>query len=250
MNIDLFHGWAMHGGIWAPLQSAMAATGIRLHSPDLPGHGHARECPEVFTLDTLADELAGTLNGSGLVGGWSLGGMVAMNLALRHPGKVRGIILINTTPSFACRDDWQAGVGVDVLSGFTEGLEQDAARTLTRFLSLQLGKNSSADQLRGLRQLVNARPVPEMAVLRDGLRILAETDMRSQLAAIDVPTLIIHGDRDRLAPVAAARWLAELWPQAHLCTIAGAGHAPFLSHPEHVASAVTEFVSTHQEDFS
>jgi pimeloyl-[acyl-carrier protein] methyl ester esterase len=59
---------------------------------------------------------------------------------------------------------------------------------------------------------------------------------------VNVPTLVMAGDRDTLAPLEASRWLAATMRDARLCVIAGAAHAPFLSHPHAVQSAIASFL--------
>ena len=68
--------------------------------------------------------------------------------------------------------------------------------------------------------------------MRAGLALLAATDLRGAIAGIEVPTLVIGGDRDTLVPSDSLRWLAASLPHATLALIPGAAHAPFLSHPE------------------
>jgi pimeloyl-[acyl-carrier protein] methyl ester esterase len=74
------------------------------------------------------------------------------------------------------------------------------------------------------------------------LRVLLETDLRSEIENLRRPALLIHGDRDTLAPVQAAHWLAQQLPFGRLRVMAGASHAPFLSHPEQFIAALIEFL--------
>ncbi|MBE9516220.1 MAG: pimeloyl-ACP methyl ester esterase BioH [Proteobacteria bacterium] len=243
MQLTLLHGWAMHSGIWDPLIPALQPH-ASIKALDLPGHGHNPDTPDDYNLASVADTLQAVLPKQSVVVGWSMGGMVAIELALQQPQKVQALILINSTPRFANTDDWDKGVPPAVLEGFATELESGVERTLARFLSLQLGKLASAEQLRQLRQLVKSRPAPDIAVMRKGLNILATADLRSRVAQLNLPVLIVQGQRDRLTPAAAAHWLAEQIPDAGKHVIAGAGHAPFLSHTDEVASAMIEFLQS------
>jgi pimeloyl-[acyl-carrier protein] methyl ester esterase len=80
------------------------------------------------------------------------------------------------------------------------------------------------------------------ADLEAGLRYLAAADLRAELARIALPTIVLHGDADRVIPPAAGRLLAESLPAARHVAIRGAGHALPLSHPEAVARAVLETI--------
>ena len=73
--------------------------------------------------------------------------------------------------------------------------------------------------------------------------VLKKTDLRNSLDQLQVPTLLIHGDRDTLAPLTAARYLEIKLPQARLVEIKGAGHVPFLTHTELCAQAINKFAS-------
>jgi pimeloyl-[acyl-carrier protein] methyl ester esterase len=78
--------------------------------------------------------------------------------------------------------------------------------------------------------------------LQAGLRLLKEEDCRDTLATIDTPALIMHGGHDRLAPVSAARFLAEHLPRARLEIMPDAGHALFLSHPALFLEKLRDFI--------
>jgi pimeloyl-[acyl-carrier protein] methyl ester esterase len=72
--------------------------------------------------------------------------------------------------------------------------------------------------------------------------MLAETDLRGELSAIAQQTLVVHGDRDAVAPFAAGEAMARLLPAARLEIVRGAAHAPFVSRPREVAAVLREFL--------
>ena len=78
-------------------------------------------------------------------------------------------------------------------------------------------------------------------MLREALGLLATTDMRDAVGAIEAPALVLGGDRDTLVPSDALRWLAAALPHATLVLVPGAAHAPFLSHPEAFVAALDRF---------
>jgi pimeloyl-[acyl-carrier protein] methyl ester esterase len=80
-----------------------------------------------------------------------------------------------------------------------------------------------------------------VTTLSAGLQLLLDTDLRSTLPLIAQPTLVIHGERDELAPIAAGEFLASTLASGRLVTIRGAAHAPFLSNPSAVSRAMLEF---------
>ncbi len=240
-DLALLHGWGMHGGVWRSVCDALAQR-FRLHLIDLPGMGHSTPC-EPYTFTQLAREVAASLPADGALGGWSLGGEVAMRLALDFPQQVHRLILIGSTPCFVNTRDWQYGVAPEVFREFAAQIAADYHPAMGRFLGLQaFGGESSRAQMRALREQFAARPVPVPQVLQQALGILLETDLRDQVPRLNLPVQIIHGDRDTLAPVAAARWMAAHLPQAELHVIPGASHAPFLSHPTAFVEALSGFL--------
>lgn len=83
---------------------------------------------------------------------------------------------------------------------------------------------------------------PDRAALAGGLEILRSVDLRPLLPTIQQPTLVLHGKRDTLAPLAAAEYSAAQLPHGTLRVIDGAGHAPFISHPDEFVAAIEEFM--------
>lgn len=98
--------------------------------------------------------------------------------------------------------------------------------------------------LRKLRAALAEDSEPDALALRAGLDVLRENDLRKKVTAIEVPTLVIHGARDRLVPLAAGRWLTARIPGARLVTLPGAAHAPFLSDAAAFSAAVSEFLAS------
>ncbi len=90
-------------------------------------------------------------------------------------------------------------------------------------------------------------PRQTQKTLKDALHILLETDLREESVKIHKPTLLVHGDRDTLAPVQAAHWMMNNMPKSVLRVMAGAAHAPFLSHSEQFIEALDQFLEPNSE---
>lgn len=240
-DLFLIHGWGMHGGVWENVTQGLAQH-FRVHAIDLPGMGHSPACSP-YTLERLAQAVAEQLPDDALLCGWSLGGLLAMRLALAQPHKVSRLALVGATPRFVNGDGWQCGVEADVFQLFAGQVEDDYPGTMDRFLGLQaFGGESSRATIRQLRARFLLRPAPERQVLHAALQILLTSDLRDEVAQLRQPLLLLHGERDTLAPVAAAHWLAQQLPQSELRVIAGSAHAPFLSHPTAFVQALTDFM--------
>lgn len=233
MNRLVFlHGWGTHPVIWEPLQDFFP------EALAMPLPGYAGSAP-AFTLEQMAESIASRLEEGTLLVGWSLGGLVALEIALARPEKLTGLVLIAATPCFVSRADWPHGVATEVFDQFAAGLAGDYAGTIRRFLSLQAqGSGAMREVLAQLRRKLLEQTRPESGVLKAGLGILQSADLRARLPGLGLPVSLIHGSGDRLAPIAASRWMADALPGARLVEIEGAGHAPFLSHPERVAEVI------------
>lgn len=240
----LIHGWGLHGGIWTDLLPSLGAFGERL-APDLPGHGASPCPPEGFALEAAADGLAAAIPAGATVLGWSLGAMVALTLARRHPDRVGRLVLVAATPRFTRAADWSCAVDPAVVDGFARDLAGDYRETLRRFLALQVrGGTTPRETLRRLREVVFARGEPSPRALADGLDVLRNADLRDALSQITQPALVIAGERDRLVPAAASRRLAGSLPRGRFLGLPGAAHAPFLSHRDAFVAALVEGLNT------
>lgn len=240
-NLVLIHGWGMHGGVWQPLVKKLSQH-FSLHIVDLPGMGFSRPI-EPSHLHAVAESVAEILPANADLCGWSLGGQVAMRIALLQPDRVRRMVLVGNTPRFVNAPDWVHGIDASVFQQFAAQIAQDYQNTLIKFLTLQcMGADDARSTVKQLRKSFAERPVPTLGSLQKALNILLQTDLRAELESLRKPVLLVHGDRDTLAPVQAAHWLAQQLPFARLRVMAGASHAPFLSHPDQFIEALVQFL--------
>ncbi|MCL7715827.1 pimeloyl-ACP methyl ester esterase BioH [Stenotrophomonas mori] len=241
----LIHGWALHGGIFAPLVERLSSR-FQLHVVDLPGHGFSRDDTTPLRLPYLVNAIAAATPPA-VWCGWSLGGLVALHAAATLP-QVRGVAMLAATPRFVRGSDWPDAVERSVFAQFGQDLEQDYRGTLERFLALDvIGSQHARSELRELREALTARGEPAPRALHEGLALLDRSDLRGALPTLRTPGLWIGGQRDRLVPAAALHQAAALAPEglhaAH--TLAGGGHAPFLGHADTVAGLLQRFVADH-----
>jgi pimeloyl-[acyl-carrier protein] methyl ester esterase len=240
----LLHGWAMHSGMWGSVVADLAPR-FRVHAVDLPGHGHSVAVAP-WTLDAVVGEVDAVFAGHDeplAVVGWSLGGVVAQRWAVAVPQRIGRLALVCTTPCFVARDDWPDAMAAATLAKFGDELSVAYRLTLLRFLSLQLrGSDDGKATLAVMRGHLFARSDPAPAVLAEALGALAATDLRAHAPEIRQPALVIAGERDTLTPCGAGEWLARAMPHARFSTIAGAAHAPHLSHPLEFRAALDGFL--------
>ncbi len=238
--LTLLHGWGMNARVFDALAARLAAD-FEVRALDLPGHG-GRAPLAANTLAAWADDLAQALPDGATLLGWSLGGQVALRVALDHPQRVARLVLLASTPRFLAADGWPHGIAAADLDAFGASLLEDPQATLLRFLSLQTrGMDGQRALLQHLRENLLAAPAADTAALAAGLDLLRGTDLRADLPRVTQPALVLHGTLDTLTPPGAGAWMAEALPQARHVEIARAAHAPHLSHLDAVAAAVGDF---------
>ncbi len=244
-DLVLLHGWGLNGCVWQGLVPRLSGS-FRLHLVDLPGFGHSPlgALPD-YQLDRLVQSLLPALPAHFHLLGWSMGGLLATRLALLQPQRLHSLVTVASAPRFVADGAWP-GIAPAVLQAFNEQLQTDAAKTIGRFLAIQaMGSEHVKEDVRQLRQLLVQRPLPDALALAGGLRLLAEVDLRGQLAAIRVPWLRCYGRLDSLVPHAQMAEVARLAPHSQQALVAGAAHAPFISHPEAFIQRLLAFLDEH-----
>jgi len=188
----------------------------------------------------MADDAAGLLDALGVerahVLGWSMGGNIAQELVLRHPGKVADLILMST---YMCEPN-RARFAIDaMIHAVREGASMDTFQTLMQTWC------STESFFRGKASVCELGEGCDISVL-NGLvrqkRALDGFDSRGWLHLITMPTLVIHGDEDIMVPLSFGEKLANAITGSEFEVIAGAGH--FLP-PSGYAPLVLDFLAKH-----
>jgi pimeloyl-ACP methyl ester carboxylesterase len=241
----LIHGYG--GAAWNYEPMAPYLAGRRLIVPDLPGHGASAPLPAVRTLSGFADVLAGLLDGPVDVFGHSLGGVVALRLAERHPQLVRRVVLAaaaGISSSTRLAEISIALVGF-LQPGRFAGRRVDRIARSPRLRRLVFGRFEVANPellsdaavhgfLRG--------PTMHTDAIGAGLA-LARDDPRRDLDRVRCPVLVLWGGRDRQVPVEDGFEYARRL-HAPLRVIADCGHLLIGERPEVCARATLEFTGS------
>jgi pimeloyl-[acyl-carrier protein] methyl ester esterase len=191
---------------------------------DLPGCSAAAPIPPPAHFASAVEALLAALPPICALGGWSLGGMLALAAARSAPERFRQLLLVATTPSFIQREGWTFGRPPLELQAFREKIRQEGAALLPRFAGSFCRGDAAPQSAEWLLQ--NASPMSQ-AALDAGLCWLEEADLRAGLARVTCPVTLVHGENDPLISAEAARWLAGQLPQARLSLIPDKAHAPF-----------------------
>ena len=237
-NLTLVHGWGFGASAWQPVVPLLADS-FTVHVIDLPGYGATPPASEI-TLESLADALAESLPPRAMLCGWSLGAMVCMACAARHPRKVARMVLASATASFVQREGWPEALPRPQLDQFIDQLAANPEALIRHFSTLMNHGDRHARELARasrLREEIRADTV----TLRAGLELLGEADLRRLATEVLQPTLLIHGSADSVMPSAAAQRLARLLYEGSVDIFEGSAHAPFASDPVRFVDAVNRF---------
>jgi len=244
----LLHGWGLHSGVWESILPELEKN-FHCYAVDMLGHGESQASSnKPFSLENMCSELHDIINSINsndiILLGWSLGGLVAVDYLKKHNEKIKKCILVTSNACFCKKDNWQYALDDSVLENFSQQLEQDYKKTVDKFMALQMfGADDYKQALKVLKHSITDRPEPSMESLREGLKILKETDLLASLSNISQPTLMITGEKDRLMPYQAAEEMQPLFKKAQCHMIKGAGHAPFISHPIEFITAIKHFTN-------
>jgi 3-oxoadipate enol-lactonase len=232
----LIMGLGMASDAWDTLPSRLADR-FHVIAFDNRGMGWSSATRGGFRIRDLADDAVRVLDAAGIaqasVFGISMGGMIAQELALRHPGRVRALVLGATFGSQRRSHKPGLGVARDLL---LVTLASRAPKRMARLLVSEAFMARSADRFtRWLARLSR----PDRSVARRQILAIARHETEDRLSSLRIPTLVLSGDRDRLVPVENSRRLARMIPRARLVEFAGAGHAfPFERADETVRAVV------------
>lgn len=242
-DLVLLHGWAMNAAVWSGIRQRLA-QGYRVTVIELPGHGASGYAGSMARMDQWVAACLQAAPARASWVGWSLGGQLAARAAMLAPQRVERLLTLASSPRFVRGDGWRKAMPEPTLRQFADTLRADPHQTLSRFLSLQVqGDDQARQTLRRLRKELERRPEPDALALQHGLELLLQVDLRTELQAMEPPSLWLLGERDSLVPAAVAPELAALLGgRGEVRVLAGCAHAPFLSHPAESLSVLESFL--------
>ncbi|WP_109209727.1 MULTISPECIES: alpha/beta hydrolase [Microbacterium] len=229
----LSHGWPLNSDAWEATALFFAGNGFRAVAHDRRGHGKSSQTWNGNEMDTYADDLAALMDHLDLrdvtmIGHSTGGGEVAHYVGRHGSARVAKVVLVSAVPPLMVRqDDNPGGLPVEVFDGIRAG---EAANRSQLYRDLAdgpfFGNNRTGDVPQGTRDAFWLQGLASGT--RNAYECIAAfsaTDFRPDLAKIDVPALIVHGDDDQIVPFEISGKLsAELIPNAQLIVYEGGAH--------------------------
>jgi pimeloyl-ACP methyl ester carboxylesterase len=242
--VVLIHGHPFDRSMWRPQAAFLAGLGYRVIAPDLRGYGTSSVHSGICTLDVFATDIAGLLDvlgiGAAVICGLSMGGQIALEFARLHSGRVRALVLADTSAPAETGDGIRRRhATADRL--LAEGMAGYAAEVLPHMLSPQSVTGQPAVAAHVLNMMRAASPAGAAAALRGRA---ARPDYVAMLSRITVPVLVVVGSADEYTPLPDATLIADGIPGASLSVIEGAGHLPNLERPDAFNEALGRFLET------
>ena len=246
--IILVHGLPGSAYDWAPLSKALAARGHRVIAYDRVGYGHSdARLNNAFTPAGNADDLLGLLESEDLrdvtVVGWSYGGPIAIIAGRKDPARIGRLVLIGSGgPS---DEPQEPPAAMEFLSSGPVRWYLEAVPPLGRGLQVALSEVAFSGGQQPDLWIPNLAANFAMPNMRTTYYAEGERFMESDLdiESLDQPILLLHGDDDRLAPLAIGQWLAHHAKRSKLQTIKAGSHMIPITHAAELADSIQEFVA-------
>ena len=249
--VVLIHGYPLSGGSWEKQVPVLLDGGYRVITYDRRGFGKSSQPTEGYSYDTFANDLRElitqlNLEDFTLVGFSMGGGEIARYLGTYGSNGVSKAVIIGGVPPFLLKtDDNPEGVDASVFEGIKKAVAADRYAFFTEFFKNfynsdpLLGNRVSKDVMHASWNLAaNASATASLACVSTWIE-----DFRKDVARIDVPTLIIHCDEDRIVPLpAAGQRTAKLIKGARLFVVKGGPHAITWTHADEVNAELLSFL--------
>ena len=251
--VILIHGYPLSGASWEKQTAALLAAGCRVITYDRRGFGNSSQPTTGYDYDTFAEDLRKLvrkleLEHFALVGFSMGGGEVARYIGKYGSQGVSKAVFVSSIPPFLLKAaDNAEGVDLAVFQGIEKAIAADRYAFFTDFfknfynLDVYLGKRISDEVVRSSWNVAaGASATASLACVATWY-----TDFRKDLPRVDVPTLVIHGDADRIVPLAASgQKTASMIKGARLAKVEGGPHGLLWTHADRVSGELVEFLGS------
>jgi len=242
--VVLLHGISNSGRAWSPQIAPLVEAGLRVIVPDHAGHGASGKLDRPFSVSDLAGDVLSLLDHLALdsadVIGLSLGGMVAMEIALTHPERVRKLVVANSFYTTATDEFRTMAEGWAT----TFRSEDGPLKRLEGIWPMNVNETfrASSDGMKTYQVwhgLAATADGPSIAHVAEGI---VGFDISTALASLSMPVLFIAGDHDRMSPPAVSQRMASQVSRSEYVEIAGAAHISNVDSADQFSKAVLAFL--------
>ncbi|MCB1008824.1 MAG: alpha/beta hydrolase [Acidobacteria bacterium] len=237
----LVMGFGYPASMWHHVEPRLAER-LRVVLFDHRGIGRSGMAPGPHEMSTLAADAAAVLDAAGVarahVFGVSMGGYVAQELALRHPERVGSLVLGATS----CGGAHAVAAGRDVQEAFASRRGMPVERAVRVMIPYIYDPKTPAERIEA-DLAIRREAYPAVATQEAQLEGIRRWESYERLAELSCPTLVIHGEHDRLVPPENGRLLADRIPGARLRMLPDASHIFFTDQPEATVAAIVDFLS-------
>lgn len=250
--VVLIHGWPLSGASWSEQVPALTAAGYRVITYDRRGFGASDKPESGYDYDTFSEDLAGLLDHLGvsdatLVGFSMGGGEVARYLGTRGSERIRSAVLASAVPPFLLKtdDNPDGGLADEDVEGMKSGFRDGRAEFLDGFSKDFFSADGDLKVTEAQRQEALALVEPAIDVAIEAcIDSFGRTDFRDDLARIDVPVLVIHGDADGIVPFEVSGQRSdEAISDSTLHVVKGGPHGVNVSHADEFNATLLDFLA-------
>ena len=221
------HGWGTDSNVWQ-----RQTNYFEQHQPVL------KPTIKKWAKQTVVELFNQTDLDDAVLIGWSLGAMMALEAFVEIRDRLAGLLIIGAAARYCRGKDHPTGIEPVSLRAMKQRLQRDATGTTKDFFRLFFTTKEKQART-DFDRLSSSWTSAEAG--GDGLDYLMKKDLRPLLPLIDIPTMIVHGEQDRICPLEQAEYLNKAIKDSSLRVFGGCGHMPFYSHADTFNSMLEEF---------
>ena len=250
LPLVLIHGWGLNSGVWQPLAEKLALN-FKVITVDLPGYGlNVDNNISPYSLNNICEKIVDAVGEPAVYLGWSLGGLVATEMAYNYQSSVLALITVASSPYFLEQKttdeqlSWP-GIKPPLLNAFHHQLAKDTKKTIDGFLKIQaMGSPHIRQDLKEIKALIFQYEMPSRQTLDDSLSLLETVDLRLSIPSIKQPFLRLYGRLDSLVPKTLPNLVNKLVPNSDVHIFSQASHAPFISHADDFFEVLKQWLNS------